>query len=110
MKISPLPDYHHHVVVYSDFGQTFTRFLLKQFSFFFQAEDGIRDIGVTGVQTCALPICHLHRPHGQTVAICSPSPLLPHAPEPSPCPQPSNPPAPTSPTCVRSSPPPVRRG
>src|SRR3712207_623824 len=23
----------------------------------FQAEDGIRDIGVTGVQTCALPIC-----------------------------------------------------
>src|SRR3712207_7300449 len=26
------------------------------FIFFFQAEDGIRDIGVTGVQTCALPI------------------------------------------------------
>src|SRR5438445_361293 len=26
------------------------------FLFFFQAEDGIRDIGVTGVQTCALPI------------------------------------------------------
>src|SRR3712207_4146465 len=25
--------------------------------FFFQAEDGILDIGVTGVQTCALPIC-----------------------------------------------------
>src|SRR3712207_8814311 len=25
-------------------------------NFFFQAEDGIRDIGVTGVQTCALPI------------------------------------------------------
>src|SRR5438445_9957522 len=25
-------------------------------SFFFQAEDGIRGIGVTGVQTCALPI------------------------------------------------------
>src|SRR3712207_8460768 len=24
--------------------------------YFFQAEDGIRDIGVTGVQTCALPI------------------------------------------------------
>src|SRR5258707_5377929 len=29
--------------------------------FFFQAEDGIRDIGVTGVQTCALPIWL--RPH-----------------------------------------------
>src|SRR3712207_8665151 len=31
--------------------------------FFFQAEDGIRDIGVTGVQTCALPICNMkHSP------------------------------------------------
>src|SRR3712207_8540462 len=29
---------------------------LKLLFFFFQAEDGIRDIGVTGVQTCALPI------------------------------------------------------
>src|SRR5947209_16193452 len=29
--------------------------------FFFQAEDGIRDIGVTGVQTCALPISFLTR-------------------------------------------------
>src|SRR5207245_7497062 len=27
--------------------------------FFFQAEDGIRDATVTGVQTCALPICLL---------------------------------------------------
>src|SRR2546430_3759161 len=26
------------------------------FFFFFQAEDGIRDLTVTGVQTCALPI------------------------------------------------------
>src|SRR3712207_8898427 len=29
---------------------------LIHFFVFFQAEDGIRDIGVTGVQTCALPI------------------------------------------------------
>src|SRR3712207_3358777 len=29
---------------------------VRSFFFFFQAEDGIRDIGVTGVQTCALPI------------------------------------------------------
>src|SRR5215203_2784777 len=29
---------------------------LTQLLFFFQAEGGIRDIGVTGVQTCALPI------------------------------------------------------
>src|SRR5258707_3584584 len=30
--------------------------LASRYVFFFQAEDGIRDIGVTGVQTCALPI------------------------------------------------------
>src|SRR2546430_4274227 len=29
------------------------------FIFFFQAEDGIRDLTVTGVQTCALPISRL---------------------------------------------------
>src|SRR5256885_3637913 len=29
---------------------------LEVFLFFFQAEDGIRDYKVTGVQTCALPI------------------------------------------------------
>src|SRR5207253_7993980 len=30
--------------------------------FFFQAEDGIRDGHVTGVQTCALPICAIGLP------------------------------------------------
>src|SRR5204863_4150875 len=30
--------------------------LFDLFFFFFQAEDGIRDLYVTGVQTCALPI------------------------------------------------------
>src|SRR2546422_4489028 len=30
--------------------------------FFFQAEDGIRDVAVTGVQTCALPISDTKRP------------------------------------------------
>src|SRR3712207_6954713 len=34
---------------------------MTYFFFFFQAEDGIRDIGVTGVQTCALPILVLAR-------------------------------------------------
>src|SRR5690349_22769835 len=29
------------------------------FFFFFQAEDGIRDLYVTGVQTCALPISNV---------------------------------------------------
>src|SRR5699024_10349678 len=33
-------------------------FLRSLLSFFFQAEDGIRDRNVTGVQTCALPIYH----------------------------------------------------
>src|SRR5688500_19500634 len=33
--------------------------------FFFQAEDGIRDYKVTGVQTCALPISN---PRGSLVA------------------------------------------
>src|SRR2546430_7344903 len=31
---------------------------LIEFILFFQAEDGIRDLTVTGVQTCALPISH----------------------------------------------------
>src|SRR5688572_31677969 len=41
------------------------------FFFFFQAEDGIRDLTVTGVQTCALPIYAMRegidatRPNGQ---------------------------------------------
>src|SRR3989304_8906850 len=30
---------------------------LRSAVYFFQAEDGIRDVAVTGVQTCALPIC-----------------------------------------------------
>src|SRR5699024_11408967 len=31
---------------------------LANIHFLFQADDGIRDRNVTGVQTCALPICH----------------------------------------------------
>src|SRR5688500_20158213 len=34
------------------------------FRFFFQAEDGIRDYKVTGVQTCALPIFFLEAREG----------------------------------------------
>src|SRR5437879_11563154 len=33
--------------------------------FFFQAEDGIRDTSVTGVQTCALPISRHRQPQRQ---------------------------------------------
>src|SRR5205809_5047782 len=38
-----------------------SRFDISFCVFFFQAEDGIRDVAVTGVQTCALPIYNLKR-------------------------------------------------
>src|SRR2546430_6104097 len=43
--------------------------------FFVQAEDGIRYLTVTGVQTCALPICKLlvHGDHVQITAEKDPS-------------------------------------
>src|SRR2546430_515641 len=41
-----------------------TMIMTSVFFFFFQAEDGIRDLTVTGVQTCALPICAPLRPGG----------------------------------------------
>src|SRR2546422_9936403 len=37
---------------------------VTSFFFFFQAEDGIRDVAVTGVQTCALPISVPTSAHG----------------------------------------------
>src|SRR5437764_3926572 len=41
-------------------------FLVTAFYFFFfQAEDGIRDTSVTGVQTCALPICTSDTNHSE---------------------------------------------
>src|SRR5690606_29036355 len=50
---------------------------LSQIIFFFQAEDGIRDFHVTGVQTCALPIYsqlelahHLERTLRRAVGSC----------------------------------------
>src|SRR5690606_40661404 len=42
----------HCLVSHSSLSCTFTLGIF----FFFQAEDGIRDFHVTGVQTCALPI------------------------------------------------------
>src|SRR2546426_6584952 len=39
--------------------------MLRNKFFFFQAEDGIRDYKVTGVQTCALPIFRRGREHLQ---------------------------------------------
>src|SRR5438046_8922755 len=45
------------------------------FFFFFQAEDGIRDWSVTGVQTCALPIsCDRERSDRRATARARPAP------------------------------------
>src|SRR5438874_10752299 len=44
---------------------------LRMFLFFFQAEDGIRALYVTGVQTCALPILSTRRPASRTTANAS---------------------------------------
>src|SRR2546429_2366988 len=40
----------------------------RMWVFFFQAEDGIRDVAVTGVQTCALPISTAKAPPGNAKA------------------------------------------
>src|SRR5207302_6176252 len=50
------------------------------FFFFFQAEDGIRDFHVTGVQTCALPILNFGTcEHETAVTIFAPSLAIPPA-------------------------------
>ena len=41
--------------------------------FFFQAEDGIRDHCVTGVQTCALPICSSSEEWDERLESCRPT-------------------------------------
>src|SRR5437879_10142995 len=45
--------------------------IIDTISFFFQAEDGIRDTSVTGVQTCALPISQLATLADAKVASCA---------------------------------------
>src|SRR5256884_1733057 len=54
----------HHIYMETNFifalNHTMTAIL---FFFFFQAEDGIRDVAVTGVQTCALPIYNYSVPN-----------------------------------------------
>src|SRR5256885_3779612 len=47
---------------------------LSLFFFFFQAEDGIRDYKVTGVQTCALPISICRSPHSACPRLSSSPP------------------------------------
>src|SRR5437762_4221307 len=54
-----ITSYFETVYLMSLFFCTFDCYLFFCFFFFFQAEDGIRDTSVTGVQTCALPISTL---------------------------------------------------
>src|SRR5437016_7461068 len=46
----------HHISAFICVFFVFSLYFCFFFFFFFQAEDGIRDWSVTGVQTCALPI------------------------------------------------------
>src|SRR5256885_12252114 len=59
---------HRHV-----YGEQWIKFMKD--GFFFQAEDGIRDYKVTGVQTCALPIslrrAHRRVPRAAAGAVCA---------------------------------------
>src|SRR5207249_39298 len=57
----------------------FVVFFFYFFFFFFQAEDGIRDRNVTGVQTCALPICVAARIRVQVVRLVLHPARLPRA-------------------------------
>src|SRR5216684_5738703 len=85
------------------------------FFFFFQAEDGIRDVAVTGVQTCALPICCCSPEPPEPLRLSPPS--LPPSPgkglaststTPAPWVAPASPPPGPAPTAPPSSS--VRRG
>src|SRR3990172_3195387 len=51
------PDLFLHVLLGGTLGPLIAIALACFIEFFFQAEGGIRDVAVTGVQTCALPIC-----------------------------------------------------
>src|SRR5256885_6934670 len=50
------PFWRNAVIMHSTIYCMTSYYGLAWFFFFFQAEDGIRDYKVTGVQTCALPI------------------------------------------------------
>src|SRR2546430_1651860 len=54
-KLSLLPKKLFRIRMSRNFGMKMLT-MTNLSTFFFQAEDGIRDLTVTGVQTCALPI------------------------------------------------------
>src|SRR2546427_3337946 len=85
--------------------------LVQWFIFFFQAEDGIRDLTVTGVQTCALPISRRCPPCGSSCPGAGPirPPADPARPPPAP-PAPAPPAPPARARCGAPRPPPAARG
>src|SRR2546430_13587858 len=60
MNDSEIVFWYHQVYILTTLNSTVSLFgwicVYAVVFFFFQAEDGIRDLTVTGVQTCALPI------------------------------------------------------
>src|SRR5688572_31294087 len=87
--------------------RAFSGLTLSFLFFFFQAEDGIRDLTVTGVQTCALPISPPAAAprHPPSAGARGPA----HAPPPRPRAAPAPPASPRR-AAGRSSPPASRRG
>src|ERR1017187_7566393 len=73
--LKELPDNVDLVFIGAFTEAAHTAYALSNFFLFFQAEDGIRDTSVTGVQTCALPICPsaMRLPGGKTKSTSSSS-------------------------------------
>src|SRR5690348_16775879 len=55
-KFSAVLSFSHCDTAGTPSDTSMPNFVIGRYFFFFQAEDGIRDGRVTGVQTCALPI------------------------------------------------------
>src|SRR2546430_4348424 len=70
-------DIHCLVSSYTFFLTLYKDDVLYSLFFFFQAEDGIRDLTVTGVQTCALPIFLVAGP--SSAATCVPRCCVSHS-------------------------------
>src|SRR2546429_2719033 len=72
-----------YLVYYSSLGAHLSPYYISyctsgycRFFFFFQAEDGIRDVAVTGVQTCALPIYDIVPTLTEYIRIPAKSPMF----------------------------------
>src|SRR5256885_831288 len=71
-SVARVCNFYYGIVVFQNRGIYNVFVVVLFFFFFFQAEDGIRDYKVTGVQTCALPISCVTV--FETLAVLLPSP------------------------------------